>query len=105
MSQPSLQDVNVPIGGRSFTLRFSVRATLFLKKLWGLEDDREVQARLAKTQDMDGFIDIFWAGLQTHHREMSRDDVLDVLDAAGPDGLASAVTDALAASAPPPDPQ
>lgn len=104
MAKPSLQDVGVTIGGRSLTLRYSIRATLALKERWGLEHDREVQARMAKPS-MSDFIDIFWAGLRTHHPEITPDDVLGILDDAGADGMADAVAQALEAAAPPEQPR
>lgn len=100
--KPQLQDVQVELGGRSLTLRFSVKATLALKAKWGLETDREVQARMAKAS-MEEFIDIVWAGLRTHHPEVSHDQVLDWMDDAGAQGLTDLVTNALEASAAPAD--
>lgn len=95
-----LQDVQIELGGRSLTLRFSVKATLALKERWGLENDREVQAKMAKAS-MSEFIDIVWAGLRTHHPEISHDDVMTFLDDAGADGLTDLVTRALEASSVP----
>lgn len=95
-----LQDVQIELGGRSLTLRFSVKATLALKERWGLETDREVQAKMAKAS-MSEFIDIVWAGLRTHHPEISHDDVMTFLDDAGADGLTDMVTRALEASSVP----
>lgn len=95
-----LQDVQIELGGRSLTLRFSIKATLALKERWGLENDREVQAKMAKAS-MSEFIDIVWAGLRTHHPEISHDDVMTFLDDAGADGLTDMVTRALEASSVP----
>lgn len=100
MTQPSLQDVPIEIGGRSYLLRYSIKATLALKDRWKCESDREVQARMAKAT-MEEFVDIFWAGLRTHHPEVTPEQVLDLLDDAGADGMTSAVTQALNAAAPP----
>ena len=98
-----LQDVQIELGGRSLTLRFSIKATLALKERWGLENDREVQAKMAKAS-MSEFIDIVWAGLRTHHPEISHDDVMTFLDDAGADGLTDMVTRAIEASSVPPNP-
>lgn len=100
----ALQDKSVTVGGRKLTVRYSLRATLFLKEQWKLEEDREVQARMARA-GMSDFVDIFWAGLQTHHRELTRDQVLDLLDEEGMEGLAVVVTDAITDSAAPDSPQ
>lgn len=90
----ALQDKAIDLGGRRLVLRYSLRATLFLKEVWGLKEDREVQARLAAAS-MNDFVDIFHAGLQTHHRDLTRDNVLDLLDDAGMDGLQKVVTTAI----------
>lgn len=100
--KPQLQDVQIELGGRSLTLRYSIKATLALKERWGLENDREVQAKMAKAS-MGEFIDIVWAGLRTHHPEISHDDVMTYLDDAGADGLTDMVTSALEASSAPAD--
>lgn len=94
------QDTTVTLGGQNFTLRFSIKATIFLQELWGLANEREVQARMAKAT-MQDFIDIVWAGLQRHHPDMSRAQVVDVLDDSGAEGLQGAVTELLDASAAP----
>lgn len=100
--KPQLQDVQIELGGRSLTLRYSIKATLALKERWGLENDREVQAKMAKAS-MAEFIDIVWAGLRTHHPDISHDQVVDMLDDAGADGLTDLVTNALDASSAPAD--
>lgn len=97
-----LQDVQIELGGRSLTLRYSIKATLALKERWGLDNDREVQARMAKAT-MAEFIDIVWAGLRTHHKEITHDEVVDMLDDAGAEGLTDMVTAALEASVAPDD--
>lgn len=102
--KPNLQDVEVNVGGRSFTLRYSIKAQLALKDRWKCESDREVQARMAKPS-MDDFIDIFWAGLRKHHPEVTREEVLDLLDDAGADGMTAAVAQAMDAASPPEAPR
>lgn len=99
----NLQDVPIELGGRSLTLRFSIKATLALKEKWGLEHEREVQAKMARAS-MAEFIDIVWAGLRTHHPEVTHEQVVDLLDDAGADGMQSAVERALSAAAAPPSP-
>lgn len=98
-----LQDVPIELGGRSLTLRFSIMATVALKERWGLETDREVQAKLAQAS-ISEFIDIVWAGLRRYHPEISHNDVMIFLDDAGVDGLTDIVTIALEASSVPPNP-
>ncbi|MEG1028598.1 MAG: hypothetical protein RSE34_00780 [Brevundimonas sp.] len=94
------QDSVITLGGQNYTIRFSIKATLFLQEQWGLENEREVQARMAKAT-MQDFIDIVWAGMQRHHPELTRDQIVDILDDSGAEGLQGAVTELLDASAAP----
>lgn len=94
------QDSVITLGGQNFTIRFSIKATLFLQEHWGLENERQVQARMASAT-MQDFIDIVWAGLQRHHPELTRDQVVDLLDDSGTEGLQTAVSDLMGASAAP----
>lgn len=94
------QDSVITLGGQNYTIRFSIKATLFLQEQWGLANEREVQARMASAT-MQDFIDIVWAGLQRHHPELTRDQIVDLLDDAGTDGLQTAVSDLMGASAAP----
>jgi len=97
------QDRQITLAGQSYTLRYSVRATLALKDKWGLGDDKasekEIERRMAQASLSD-FVTIIWAGLRTHHPELSEDQVLGWLDDGGLDGLKVAMQDTIDAAAP-----
>lgn len=86
MSNPSqgkiqTPDVPVEIDGKNYTMRFSTRATMALMDRWKIEDQRELQAAMAsKGNTISGMLDVIWAALQTHHRDLTPDDVLTLLD-------------------------
>lgn len=91
-------DHSVKVGGRNLILRFSLRATLCLKDYWGFEDDpdmtadgaktaeEKVQARMAKPS-MDDFVTIFWAATRSKQPDLTREDVLELLDEGGLEGM------------------
>lgn len=96
-------DQQVRIGGKSYTLRFSVKALAALQEHWRLASFREVGDRLGGIGDAmgaDDLVGILWAGLRTHHAEIDKTDVLDLIDAAGMDGLVTAISVAIAGSLP-----
>lgn len=117
MSQPSpqeapadrgLPDNTVQLAGQSFTFNFGLRAILALQRQWKLKNQREVQAHIAENKgDMVIMIDCVWAALQTHHRALTPDDVLDLLDKHPKDAAKAleALTVAMAAGEPEPSPQ
>lgn len=97
-ARPQLADRQVTIGGSRFTLRFSVRAMAALQEHWGLPSFKAVGARMAELGDdlgVDDLVGILWAGLRTHHPDVTKEDVLDLVDAAGMDGLVDAMAAAL----------
>lgn len=101
--KPASQDKQITLGGKSLTLRFSARAVLALQDLWGLESEDEVMARLKTPKSkISDFVDLVWASLRTHHPEVSREEVLAMVDDSGLDGLAASAKDLIAASMPPP---
>lgn len=103
-----LPDNTVQLAGQAYTFNFGLRAILALQRHWKLKDQREVQAHIAENQgDMAVMIDVVWAALQTHHRAMTPDDVLDILDKQPKDAAKAleAVTIAMASGEPDPSPQ
>ena len=81
----SLADRVISLGGRDFTLRYSVRAMAALQDHWGLKSFQEVSNRMEVLDEQlsaHDLVGILWAGLRTHHREMTKDDVMDILDEA-----------------------
>ena len=77
-----------PLPGTSFTLRFSIKAVAALKDLWGLKSEQEIEAHLA-TMTASGELgigtmtDMIWAATRSRHPEVTRDQILDILDDAG----------------------
>lgn len=118
MSQPSpqeaapldrgLPDNTVKLAGQTYTFNFGLRAVLALQRLWKLKDQRAVQAHIAEHQgDMEIMLDCVWAALQTHHRTLTPDDILDLLDKHPKDAAKAleALTVAMSAGEPEPSPQ
>lgn len=98
----ALPDVPVQIGGRALQMKFGLRAILALQAKWGLKNQREVQAHIAENQtDLDVMIDVVWASLLTHQRELTRDDVLDLLDQGDTVDAISSLQKAIDAGSPP----
>lgn len=98
-----LQDRQITLGGQTYTVRFSIRAMLALKQRWGLEKESDVERRM-KAAGMEDFIVILWAGLQTHHPELTEAQVLGWMDDGGLDGIV-AIQEAVEAAAPPERPK
>ena len=94
------QDQQVTLAGKTWTLRYSVKAMLALKDAWQLKSDGEIAARLEQSKSMDDFITTIWAGMRTHHPEMSRDDVLVLLDDSGLELVKQTADNAIAAAQP-----
>lgn len=98
-----LADRQFTLGGETYTLRFSVRAMGALQDHFGLKSLNQVGERLQQLGADLGVEDlaaVLWAGLRSHHPEISKDDALGLLDDAGLDGLDSVVGEAFAAAAP-----
>lgn len=88
--------------GRSFTLRFSIRAMGMLQKHYGCKSLSEVGERLNNAADMgvDDMVAVFAAGLAANHRDMSRDDIEDLADDLGPTRMMAEVRQGMAAASP-----
>lgn len=98
----SLQDRRIEIGGQTYTIRVSIKFFLALQERWDLANDSEVRAAIPdKAKNMRGMVDVVWAGLQTHHPNLSWDDVLSLLDQADMGKVAEALTQGMEAAAPP----
>lgn len=100
---PQSQDQPLTLAGQTYQLRFSVKAMLALKDRWGLKDDRQIEARM-KSASVEDFVTIVWAGLRTHHPELSEEQVLGWLDDGGLDGMKAAMDSAIVAAKPKPRP-
>jgi len=106
-----LQDRQITLDGVTYSLRYSVKATIALQEAWGAESIQAAEGRLAEAMkpgaavDIADFVTIIWAGMRTHHPEMTPEQVLDLLDDGGLEGLERNMREAVeAGSAPAPDP-
>lgn len=107
MIAPSVSDVDLRLpDGRTFTIRYSIRAQAALQKHFGLPSLAAVGARLSDGANLgvDDIVALLWAGLRTHHPEMGLDDAMEIADDLGPAGLMAFVQGAFGAAAPPPAP-
>lgn len=98
----SLQDRRIEIGGKTYTIRVSIKFFLALQERWELANDTEVRAAIPdKAKNMRGMVDVVWAGLQSNHPDLSWDDVLSLLDQADMEKVGEALTQGMEAAAPP----
>lgn len=97
-----LQDRQITLAGKSFTIRMGVKAWLALQDLWGLDEDA-TRERVSKATLKD-LPAIMWASMRTHHKDVTLEEVLDLLDDAGSDGIVNGVRKMMVDSQPPPQP-
>lgn len=104
-AKPATADVQMTVGGKAYTLRYSVRALAALQDHFRLASLTAVQQRLSAPDSWGArdIVAIIWAGLQTHHRDLTMDDVMDLVDEAGLDAISSVAGAAFDAAAPPED--
>lgn len=84
-----LKDRALTFCGNSYMLRFSMVGMIALKEHWQVDDDEPVLARIRKKRVTDIPAQL-WACLQTHHREITYDQVVKMTDDSEPDDLAQA---------------
>lgn len=83
-----LGDHQVSIGGQTWAWRYSFRALGALQQHWQVSSIEAVIARLVSGQmGTDDLVAVIWAGLRTHHPEVTTAAVLDWLDGLGIAGL------------------
>lgn len=95
------RELQLNLDGGTYLFLFGIRAMEALKERWGIEEDREIQAKLA-TAGSSQLVDLLWAGLLEHHRDLSRDDVLSLVDRTGLEDLPEQLMGAMEGSMPPP---
>lgn len=100
--RPAVADRQISIGDKTYTLRFSVRAMAALQDHFKLASLTEVGEKLqdAATLGVKDLVALLWAGLQTHHRDLSMDDALTMLDEMGLDRMQETLGHAMAAALP-----
>lgn len=102
-------DRQTKIAGRDYTLRFSWKAVAALGDLWGCKTPDETLTKLGEMQkqknlDIKSGADLLWASLRTHHAEISRDQIDDMIDEHGVFDFPAIVADlsvAIAGAQPP----
>jgi len=94
------RELQLTLDGGTYLFLFGIRAMEALKERWGIEEDREVQAKLA-TAGSSQLVDLLWAGLLENHRDLSRDDVLSLVDRTGLEDLPDQLMGAMEGSMPP----
>ena len=78
-------DKGFQVNGTMYTMRFSIRAMAALQEHYELASLEEVGERLQKSRSISiqDLTAVLWAGLQTHHRGITKDEVLDLIDEMG----------------------
>lgn len=104
MSQPNRQDIPLTVGDKTYQLRFSVIAMSALQDRWGLDNDKEVVAKIQKGNLKD-VVTVLWACMQTHHPELTEQFVMGMLDDAGATGLTTILNQVVTAASVPSGPQ
>lgn len=92
----------ISVAGKSYTLKYSARAFAALQDHYGLKSMKAVQERLGDAEQfgIDDMVAVIWAGLRTHHRDVSKDDVLGMIDELGLEQAGAAIGAAFAGAAP-----
>lgn len=85
MNMFSSQDVQIQIGDRVFTLKYSIKAFAALQDHYGLSSLDAVQVRLGDTRQV-GIMDLvvlIWAGTRSYHPDVTVSDIETLLDQQG----------------------
>ncbi|HSH40544.1 MAG TPA: GTA-gp10 family protein [Arenicellales bacterium] len=106
-AQPASPDRTIEVNGTTYTLRFSIRAMAALQDHYGLPSLDAVGKKLQDTENLsiEDMVAIMWAGLRTHHRDLTMDDALDMLDELGVNGMQQTLGEAMAGAMPDDDGQ
>lgn len=103
---PASADRQLVVGDRVFTLRYSVRAMAAMQEHFGLDNLTQTAARVyglaSAGANIDDLVALLWAGLRTHHPEITKAEVLNTVDDMGLDWLQVAIAEGLMAAAPEP---
>lgn len=100
--RPASADHAVTLGGRAYTLRYSIKAMVALQDHFGLRSVSEVGRRLVDAEAF-GALDVVavvHAGLRTHHPDVTVEALTDLLDEIGLDATQAAIGMAFAAATP-----
>lgn len=103
--KPASPDRPLTVDGKTYTLRYSFRAMAALQDHYGLPSLQDVGKRLSDSESL-GAADIaaiLWAGLRTHHGDLSMEDAFNMLDELGLDGIQQVVSEGFAAASSDPE--
>lgn len=78
---PHRGDVELPVGGKLYTLRYGHASIYALERKTG-KSIMQIMREMDNADEMriGNVIELLWAGLQKHHPEITMDDVCDLLD-------------------------
>ncbi|CAN5480752.1 hypothetical protein BH10PSE7_BH10PSE7_15500 [soil metagenome] len=95
-------DRQIEVSGRSYTLRYSLKAMAALQDHYGLASIDEVAQHLSDANRMgvNDIVALIWAGLRTHHPEVTQEQTLDLVDELGVAEMTSTIRDAFGAALP-----
>lgn len=101
--QPAAIDRQVTLGERTLTLRYGLKAMAAMQDHYGLASLDEVGARMQDTSSMsaEDLVAFVYAGTRSHHPELTAEEVMDLLDAAGLESLGRVIGEAFEAAADP----
>lgn len=80
-------DVQFSLDGKPFTLRFSAKALAALQDHWQLDNLDQVAGKLGEIEagalTVGDAAALLWAGMRSHHPDLTLDDATDLLDGVG----------------------
>lgn len=94
-----LADRQVEVGGKVYTLRFSIKAMAALQEHFQLPSLNDLQGAMAKVGAGD-VAGVIWAGLRTHHPEVTKDQAMEIADDLGLEGAMQLLNDGFGAAMP-----
>lgn len=94
-----LPDRQIEVSGKVYTLRFSLKAMAALQEHFGLASLADLHAAMERVSAND-VAGVIWAGLRTHHPEVTKDMAMDMADDLGLDGAMQLLNDGFGAAMP-----
>lgn len=103
MSQKANPDQQFEINGKSYTLRFSVKAQAALQDHYGLKSLSELVALLNGKEILDpnDLAAMLWASLRRFHPAITKDQAMDMIDDLGIEAANELINAVLVAANPP----
>lgn len=104
MNQQANPDQQVEIGGKSYTLRFSVKAQAALQDYYGLKSLSELVALMNSKAILEiaDLVAILWASLRRFHPSITKDQAMDMIDDLGIEAANEVINAVLVAGNPVP---